>query len=159
MWSTALERTAAGSRRARASGAPQVDFVDSGISLDLVERPFGQHLAVVQHGHAVGAPYSLTTGRDNNGDSFALDRPAGVRRNTLQGPGYAQLDLRWSREFKLGQAKKDKAPTLSVRADAFNVLNHVNYAGFVGNQSSSFFGQAVAARPVRRMQFGLSVAF
>ena len=106
-----------------------------------------------------GAPYSLTTGRDNNGDSFALDRPAGVGRNTLQGPGFAQLDVRWSREFKLAKAKKDDAPTLSLKADAFNVLNRVNYVGFVGNQSSPFFGQAVAARPVRRMQFGVSFNF
>ena len=106
-----------------------------------------------------GAPYSLTTGRDNNGDSFALDRPVGVGRNTLQGPGFAQLDVRWSREFKLAKAKKDDAPTLSLKADAFNVLNRVNYVGFVGNQSSPFFGQAVAARPVRRMQFGVSFNF
>ena len=85
--------------------------------------------------------------------------PAGVRRNTLQGPGLAQLDFRWSREFKLGAAKKDKAPMLAVRADAFNVLNRVNFASFVGNQSSPCFGQAVAARPVRRLQFGLSLSF
>lgn len=106
-----------------------------------------------------GAPYSLTTGRDNNGDSFALDRPAGVGRNTLQGPGYAQLDLRWAREFKLVKTKQDASPTLSVRADAFNVFNRVNYAGFIGNQSSPFFGQAVAARPPRRLQFALGLAF
>ena len=106
-----------------------------------------------------GAPYSLTTRRDNNGDSLALDRPTGVGHNTLPGPGYAQLDLRWSREFTWGHAKKDKAPTLGVKADAFNVLNRVNYADFVGNQSSPFFGQAVAARPARRMQFGFNVTF
>ncbi|MBI1763881.1 MAG: TonB-dependent receptor [Acidobacteria bacterium] len=106
-----------------------------------------------------GAPYSLTTGEDNNKDSFALDRPAGVGRNTLQGPGYAQLDLRWGREFGLVKGKKDDGPTLAVKVDAFNVFNRVNYAGFVGNQSSPFFGQAVAARPVRRMQFGVSLSF
>lgn len=106
-----------------------------------------------------GAPYTLTTGRDDNRDSFALDRPAGVGRNTLQGPGYAQLDLRWSREFSLSKAKKDDGPSLSVNADAFNVLNRVNYAGFIGNQSSPFFGQAVAARPQRRLQFSLNFTF
>jgi Carboxypeptidase regulatory-like domain len=119
------------------------DYFDLGMSLELV----------------TGAPYSLTTGRDTNGDSFALDRPAGVRRNTLQGPGLAQLDLRWSREFKLGNAKKDKAPTLAVRADFFNVLNRVNFTSLIGNRSSDFFGKPVAARPVRRMQFGVSVSF
>ncbi len=34
-----------------------------------------------------GVPYTLTTGRDENKDSQALDRPAGVGRNTLEGPG------------------------------------------------------------------------
>ncbi len=106
-----------------------------------------------------GAPYSLTTGRDNNGDSYALDRPAGVGRNTLQGPGYAQLDVRWSREFALVKTKKDDGPTLTVKVDAFNVFNRVNYTGFIGNQSSSFFGLPVAARPARRMQFSLSMSF
>jgi len=43
-----------------------------------------------------GAPYTLTTGRDNNRDSQTLDRPADVGRNTLEGPGFAQLDLRFS---------------------------------------------------------------
>ena len=119
------------------------DYFDLGVSLELV----------------TGAPYSLTTGEDTNGDSFALDRPAGVGRNTLQGPGLAQFDVRWSREFKLGKAKKDKAPTLAVRADAFNLLNHVNFTSVVGNQSSNLFGKAVAARPVRRMQLGLSLSF
>lgn len=106
-----------------------------------------------------GAPYSLTTGRDENGDSLALDRPAGVARNTLQGPGFAQLDLRWSREFALTKTKKDEGPRLGVRVDAYNVLNRVNYAGFVGNQSSPFYGQPVAARPARRLQLSLNFAF
>ncbi|MBS1788675.1 MAG: TonB-dependent receptor [Acidobacteria bacterium] len=106
-----------------------------------------------------GAPYTLTTGRDDNHDSFALDRPTGIGRNTLQGPGYAQFDLRWSREFHLSKAKKEDGPSLSLHADAFNVFNRVNYVGFIGNQNSPFFGQAVAARPPRRLQFALRFTF
>jgi hypothetical protein len=48
-----------------------------------------------------GRPYSLTIGRDDNHDTIANDRPPGVRRNSLQGPGAATLDLRWSKEFYL----------------------------------------------------------
>jgi outer membrane receptor protein involved in Fe transport len=106
-----------------------------------------------------GSPYSITTGRDDNRDSLALDRPAGVARNTLQGPGFAQLDLRWSREFNLQKRKGDKGATLTLGVNALNVTNRVNYAGYVGNLSSPFFGQAVAARPSRRMQFTLKLAF
>lgn len=106
-----------------------------------------------------GTPYTLTTGRDDNKDSQALDRPAGLGRNTLEGPGFAQLDLRWSREFFLAKAKKDKGPIVAVAVDAFNVLNRLNYAGYVGNLSSPFFGQAVAARPARRLQLSARFTF
>jgi hypothetical protein len=106
-----------------------------------------------------GAPYTLTTGRDENHDSLTLERPAGVGRNTLQGPGFAQLDLRWSREFRLSKKKKDEGPAMTLGLNAINVTNRVNFAGYVGNLSSPFFGQAVAARPARRLQLSLQVAF
>jgi hypothetical protein len=107
-----------------------------------------------------GRPYNLTTGRDDNRDSVANDRPAGVRRNSLQGPGAATLDLRWAREFRLQQArKKDEGPKITLGVDAFNVFNRTNYAGFVGNLSSPFFGLPVAARPARRMQLTVSFEF
>src|SRR5207247_10284549 len=35
-----------------------------------------------------GRPYSLITGRDEDADGLALDRPAGVRRNSLESPNY-----------------------------------------------------------------------
>jgi len=106
-----------------------------------------------------GRPYSITTGRDDNRDGLANDRPSGMPRNSRQGPGYAALDLRWSRDFFLAPSKKDKGPTATVAMDAFNVLNRVNYAGFVGNLSSPFFGQAVSARPARRLQLSLRLRF
>ena len=106
-----------------------------------------------------GQPYSLTTGRDDNRDGLANDRPAGARRNSLQGPGYADLDLRWSRDFFLAPTKKDKGPTVTLGFDAFNVLNSVNYVSYVGNLSSPFFGQAIAAQPPRRLQVGFRFRF
>jgi outer membrane receptor protein involved in Fe transport len=109
---------------------------------------------------ASGRPYNLTTGRDDNHDSVANDRPTGTRRNSLQGPGAATLDLRWSREFRLNQEKKkDEGPVITLGVDAFNALNRTNYAGFVGNLSSPFFGLPVAARPARRVQLRLSFEF
>jgi len=102
-----------------------------------------------------GEPYSLTTGRDDNRDGSAKDRPAGVRRNGLEGPGSATLDLRWSREFPL----REKGPQVTISLDAFNVLNRVNYSGYVGNLSSPFFGRAVSARPARRVQVSAQFEF
>jgi outer membrane receptor protein involved in Fe transport len=106
-----------------------------------------------------GAPYTIVTGRDDNNDSLTLERPAGVGRNTMEGPGLAQLDLRWSREFRLNRRKKDEGPKLTVGMNALNVTNRVNFAGYVGNLNSPFFGQAVAARPSRRLQLSLQFAF
>ena len=107
-----------------------------------------------------GAPYTLTTGRDDNHDGLAYDRPPGVPRNSLRRPPTAVLDLRWSREFPLqGGKKKDDAPSLEVTLDAFNALNHVNVSSVVGNMSSPLFGQPVAARPPRRAQLSLAVKF
>ena len=90
----------------------------------------------------------------------SLPHRAGVRRNSLQGPGYADLDLRWSRDFYLIKGKKkDEGVKATLALDAFNVLNRVNYVGFVGNLSSPFFGRAVAAQPPRRLQLSFRVKF
>jgi hypothetical protein len=102
-----------------------------------------------------GRPYSLTTGKDlyNTGNTSA--RPPGVARNTLEGPGYAQLDLRWSHEIALTR-NKDEGAKVTIGADAFNVLNRVNYSGYIGNLSAKdLFGRAISAQPPRRMQLSL----
>ena len=106
-----------------------------------------------------GRPYSMITGRDDNQDGLALDRPDGVRRNTLEGPGYVGLDLRWSKDFVLDASKKEKSPKITTAIDAFNVTNRVNYSGYIGNLSSPFFGRAIASRPARRLQLSLRFAF
>jgi hypothetical protein len=100
-----------------------------------------------------GRPYSLITGRDENHDTVADDRPVGVPRNSLQGPGAATVDLRWSKEFFLKADKKGKkseeVPSVKIALSAFNVLNRVNYTGYVGNLISPFFRLPIAARPVQ----------
>jgi len=90
---------------------------------------------------------------------MANARPAGVGRNTLQGPGYAEYDLRWFRDFKLAPPKHEIAPTLTVSVDAFNILNHLNDVSYVGNLSSPFFGRAISAQPPRRLQFSTRFNF
>ena len=105
-----------------------------------------------------GQPYNEITGRDDNHDGLANDRPPGVRRNSLQGPGYANLDVRWSRDFFLG-VKKDKGPTVTLGFDAFNALNHVNYVTYVGDLSSPFFGKPIAAVAQRKTQLSLRFRF
>jgi len=100
-----------------------------------------------------GRPYTMRIGRDvyNNGTTNA--RLPGVPRNSLQATGSANLDLRWSHTFALGQAKdEDEGAKINVGVDAFNVLNRVNYTGYVGNLSSPFYGEATSAQAARRFQ-------
>ena len=106
-----------------------------------------------------GAPYSMTTGTDPYRTGMSNARPAGTGRNTLQGPGYADLDLRLARDFYCSPAKKDKGAVATFAIDAFNILNHVNYAGYVGNLSSPFFGRPISALPTRRLQLSARFKF
>jgi hypothetical protein len=106
-----------------------------------------------------GRPYSLLTGHDDYNSGQTNARPVGVARNTLQGPGTALVDLRWTHEFAVGARKGGEGPSWSIGVAAFNVLNHVNYVSFVGTQTSPFFGQAIAAQPPRRIQLSAGFQF
>src|SRR4029077_8980316 len=106
-----------------------------------------------------GQPYTMTTGTDDYGTTFANARPAGVPRNSLEGPGATTLNLRLAKTFNLVAAKTGKhkkeeirGTSATVAVDAFNVLNHVNLGKPVGNLSSPFFGDSISAGPPRRLQ-------
>jgi len=105
-----------------------------------------------------GRPVDVTTGNDDNRDSLPLDRPAGVGRNSLHGPGYINLDLNLSHDFMLTKEGK-KGPTATLAVNSFNVLNHENDITYVGVVYSPFFGRSVAAQPPRRMQLDLEFKF
>jgi outer membrane receptor protein involved in Fe transport len=106
-----------------------------------------------------GIPFNIVTGRDENRDGLALDRPAGVSRNTGRGPGALIVDLRWYRDLRIRPTRKDKSPIVTLAVDAFNVLNRVNYQNYVGALSSPFFGRAVSTLPPRRVQLSLRFQF
>jgi hypothetical protein len=116
-------------------------FVDLGVGLTLISA----------------GPYTETLGDDvyNNGRGRA--RPIGVARNSLEGAGSAQLDLRLSREVKAVGGKDGRTVTLAL--DGFNVLNRVNYGNFVGTLGSPLFGQPVSARAPRQLQLSARLKF
>jgi hypothetical protein len=105
-----------------------------------------------------GRPYSLTTGLDAFNTGTANARPPGVPRNSLEGPGFANLDLRAAREFALPSSSGRKH-SVTLGVDAFNALNRVNYSYYVGNQLSPFFGRAVSAQAPRRIQFSMRARY
>jgi hypothetical protein len=104
-----------------------------------------------------GGPYNETLGADlfNNGRGRA--RPDAVARNSLETAGFASLDLRASRDVKFGAGQAARQVTFVF--DAFNVLNHVNYATYVGTLSSPLFGEPVTARSARQLQFSVRTRF
>ena len=91
----------------------------------------------------------------NNGRGRA--RPAGVGRNTLEGDGFATLDLRASRDVRCA-SDKGKC-TMAFGVDAFNLLNRINYAGYGGTRGSPLFGLPVSARSPRQLQFSARFKF
>jgi hypothetical protein len=105
-----------------------------------------------------GKPVDVTTGGDDNHDGILNDRPAGVPRNSMAGPGTINLDLNLTHDFQLSKRKKE-AKVLSVSLNSFNVLNHPNYVTYIGTQSSPLFGLPVAAQPPRRMQVDVQFKF
>jgi hypothetical protein len=106
-------------------------------------------------------PFDITTGADNNHDSVANDRPPGVTRNTGDGPGLLQLDLRVTKLFHVWRpVNRDRnSPNLELSVDAFNVINHANYPNFVGVLSSPLFGRPNTALPPRTIQTSLGYRF
>ncbi|HEV3511034.1 MAG TPA: carboxypeptidase-like regulatory domain-containing protein [Candidatus Sulfotelmatobacter sp.] len=105
-----------------------------------------------------GKPVDITTGGDDNHDGIINDRPAGVARNTMAGPGMIDLDLNLTHDFPLSKDKKE-SKVFSVSLNSFNVLNHPNYVTYIGTISSPLFGQPVAAQPPRRMQLDVQFKF
>jgi len=113
---------------------------------------------------ASGAPFNISTGMDDNGDTVANDRPLGTTRNTGRGPGMMQLDLRIKKLFTMsrlwnGERDHGGKHILELSVDAFNVTNHTNVSSIIGVLSSPFFGRANAADTARRFQVCVSYGF
>jgi hypothetical protein len=123
-----------------------------------------------------GAPYTITTGLDANGDGVSNERPAGVPRNSARGTPTKNLDLTLTWGLGVGQrapgvnAQQGGRPQggggrtnnlfrIEIYARATNVLNIGNAQRFSGVMTSPFFGQATSASAARRIVLGTRVSF
>lgn len=130
-----------------------------------------------------GAPYTIRTGRDDNGDSIFNDRPAGVGRNTLRagwqytsagrfaytiGLGKRTVALppgititSTGGGLSLGTFNRPDAPRyrLSFTANVHNLTNHANYIGYSGVMTSPFFMKPTAVDGVRRVDVSVGLSF
>jgi len=98
-------------------------------------------------------------------DTTAFKRVTEVRfgnvgRNTMRGPGLANLDLGLFRTFKVGSQSN-----LQFRAEAFNATNTPHFGNPNGNVNSSNFGKVLATQTAyatgrsREFRFGLRLSF
>jgi hypothetical protein len=124
-----------------------------------------------------GAPYNLTTGRDDNGDAIFNDRPLGATRNSLRGDFTTQTDLRvsWTVPVQVprGAVGLQRGPggggprgpggrpganppqrRFATYLSITNLLNRVNRSSYVGVLTSPFFGLPTSAQAARRIEMG-----
>jgi hypothetical protein len=77
-------------------------------------------------------------------------------RNTMVGPGYADLDLSLFKAFAMPFSERHK---VEFRAECFNSLNRVNLGNPSTSFSSSLFGRITGAGDPRILQLGLRYSF
>src|SRR4029078_4129196 len=128
---------------------------------------------------ASGAPFNVTTGKDENLDGILSDRPAGLSRNTgqdtpievvnqlraadglpavssLEEPSLVQVDLRVFRPFTLKGKKTDSDAFIQV----FNLFDGFNGAAVEGSATSKHFSQPLGvAGPPRTFEVGVRLGF
>ncbi len=126
-----------------------------------------------------GLPWTVTTGRDNNRDTFITDvdrpdladpngdplntatyfadftgRPGTLGRNTLIGGDFFRLDARVSKFVQLGSFK------LEAFVEGFNLTNRVNFARTQGNLRNVNFGRPTAIEGnMRQVEVGFRFDF
>jgi hypothetical protein len=104
------------------------------------------------------APYTMTAGEDPFHTGLSNARPLGVGRNSLRGSTFADIDLRWSHDLPVSPGK-GKEDGLALSLAAFNVFNHPNFSGYVGNVRSPLFLNPTYAGAGRRFQLSLEATF
>jgi hypothetical protein len=126
-------------------------------------------------------PYTLFTGRDDNGDGIFNDRPVGVGRNTLRASGQTTLNMIVGYVFAFGrtaplppgigifgggaavQVRTVDQGTARYRLQVFvqaqNLTNEKNYLGYSGTLTSPFFGRPTAVSGMRKIDVGIGLNF
>ena len=121
-----------------------------------------------------GAPYTITTGFDDNGDSIFNDRPLLTPRNSARLPWRSTLSANVSYTIPLGEAAgegrggggrggprgrggRQRGMTFSVSVN--NLANRANYSGFSGVMTSQYFRQATSVSNPRQVDLSLRFNF
>ncbi len=100
-----------------------------------------------------GSPYTITTGRDDNGDLLLNDRPVGVGRATVRTA--AQFTPSLTATYTIPR----ETMKVSVNVSITNLTNYANYAGYSGVKTSPYYLQATSVSNPRKIDFGMIVSF
>ena len=117
-----------------------------------VDLPYAFRLAGILTART-GLPFNITTGIDNNRDTYFTDRPPDTGRNAGRGDPFWQTDVRISRTFTLQRVR------LEILGEVFNLVNHRNWIGHIGDLRSAQFGKPTAAAGAREVQLGVRVEY
>jgi len=88
------------------------------------------------------------------GPSGAPIRPGNLSKNAFRGPGFWNLDLSISKDFKFHERYG-----LKFRVDMFNATNSVRLGNPILQINNALFGQITAVAAARTMQMGLRFTF
>lgn len=119
-----------------------------------------------------GAPYTITTGMDDNGDSIFNDRPLLTPRNSARLPWRSTVSANVSYTIPIGAApveggarggQRGRGPArrkgITLNASVHNLTNRSNYSGFSGVMTSPYFLQATSVSNPRQVDFSLRFNF
>ena len=119
-----------------------------------------------------GAPYTITTGIDGNGDSIFNDRPPLTPRNSARLPWRSTISGNVSYTIPIGappaveggrgggprgRGGRQKGITLSMSVN--NLTNRANYSGFSGVMTSTYFLQPTSVSNPRQVDLSLRFNF
>ena len=109
-----------------------------------------------------GRRYTITTGRDDNGDGVSNDRPEGVVKNSEVGPNYFDVSFNISKAFEFGSngsGATGTGPRMNVFANLSNAFNMTHLGTPSGVLRSPFFGRSFNATSPRQIEVGMRFQF
>jgi carboxypeptidase family protein len=111
-----------------------------------------------------GAAYfSTPTFTAYSGTNFGSSLPqTGVRRNSLTGPGYRDVDMTLAKAFGLPRIPGlGESAKIEFRMDAYNLFNNLNFnpTSIVNDINATGFGRATSALGARTVTLGARFSF
>lgn len=105
-------------------------------------------------------PGTQTIDRWFNPAAFATPAPGkfgNAGRGIIRGPGFGIWDMAAIKSFAIGIAGRETK--FSLRAEAFNIFNHVNFNAVSTTLNSGTYGRVTSVREPRQMQLSLRFEF